>query len=381
MILFFSIITVLYLLLILALAFGFDTIETFKVEDIKAETKFSVIIPFRNEAENLPELLESIKLLKYPKSHYEIIFVNDDSNDDSVEIISKVLDTISKTNEITQTNIRIINNIRTSNSPKKDAITSVITIAKYDWIVTTDADCILPKFWLDTIDCFIQKKHCKMVVAPVTYFKVNSFLKRFQILDFLSLIVATIGGFGIGRPFLCNGANLAYSKALFIALDGFKGNDAIASGDDIFLLQKAIKEDKKAVRFLKSRSAIVKTKPQQTLHKLISQRKRWAAKTSSYNSVFGKLVGLIVLLMNATLVSGLALALFGLLDYTALLYVFVIKNLIDFLLIFKTTRFFEQEKYLSSFLFSSLLYPFFSLFIVFISMFFKYKWKDRSFKK
>ena len=187
MILFFSIITVLYLLLILALAFGFDTIETFKVEDIKAETKFSVIIPFRNEAENLLELLESIKILNYPKSHYEIIFVNDDSNDDSVEIISKVLDTISKTNEITQTNIRIINNVRVSNSPKKDAITSAIAIAKYDWIVTTDADCILPKFWLDTIDCFIQKKHCKMVVAPVTYFNVNSFLKRFQILDFLNI--------------------------------------------------------------------------------------------------------------------------------------------------------------------------------------------------
>lgn len=381
MIFLFSIITVLYLLLILALAYGFDKIEDFKAEDIKTETKFSIIIPFRNEAENLPELLASIKTIKYPKSHFEIIFVDDDSSDDSVAIIKQVLNTIPKKIRITRTDIKVIKNVRTSNSPKKDAITSAIKTAKFNWIVTTDADCVLPKLWLDTLDCFIQKKQCKMVVAPVTYFKVNSFLKRFQLLDFLSLIGATIGGFGIGKPFLCNGANLAYSKALFLELNGFNGNNTIASGDDIFLLEKAIKKNKNAVMFLKSRAAIVKTKPQQTLQALISQRKRWAAKTTNYNSVFGKLVGIIVLFINASLVAGLVLVLLGLVHFKILLSVFIIKNLVDFLLIYKTSRFFKQENYLSSFLFSGLLYPFFSVYIACISLFTKYKWKGRTFKK
>ena len=381
MILGFIIITVLYLLLILALAFGFDKIEDFKVEDIKANTKFSVIIPFRNEAENLPELLTSISELNYSKSHYEIIFVDDDSKDGSVDIISKVLDTKFLNESLTRTGIKVIQNIRTSNSPKKDAITSAIKIAKHGWIVTTDADCVLPRFWLDTLDCFIQKKQCKMVVAPVTCYDLDSFLKRFQLLDFLSLIGATIGGFGIGKPFLCNGANLAYEKALFLELNGFDGNNTIASGDDIFLLQKVIKEDKNAIRFLKSKAALVKTKPQQNLKSLISQRKRWAAKTSSYNSVFGKIVGLIVLLMNTVLVCGFTLTLFGLLHYKLILYVFIIKSLVDFLLLFKTTRFLEQENHLSSFIFSSVLYPLFSVYIAFLSLFSKYKWKGRTFKK
>ncbi|WP_299250600.1 glycosyltransferase [uncultured Lacinutrix sp.] len=375
------IITVLYLLLILALAFGFDKVEDFKVEDIKAKTKFSIIIPFRNEAENLPELLASIEVLNYPKSHYELIFVDDDSTDDSVEIISKDLDKKFLNKNFTRTDIKIINNVRASKSPKKDAITSAIKVAKYDWVVTTDADCVLPKFWLDTLDCFIQKKQPKMIVAPVTYHKINSFLKRFQLLDFLSLIGATIGGFGIGKPFLCNGANLAYKKELFLDLNGFDGNNEIASGDDIFLLQKAIKSNKSVVQFLKSKSAIVKTKAQPNIHALISQRKRWAAKTSSYNSVFGKVVGLIVLLMNAALVSSFTFVLFGLLQLKPLLYIFIIKSLVDFLLLFKTTRFFEQEGQLSSFIFSSILYPFFSVYIAFISLFTKYKWKDRSFSK
>jgi cellulose synthase/poly-beta-1,6-N-acetylglucosamine synthase-like glycosyltransferase len=220
-----------------------------------------------------------------------------------------------------------------------------------------------------------------MVVAPVTYYELDSFLKRFQLLDFLSLIGATIGGFGIGKPFLCNGANLAYKKALFLELNGFDGNNTIASGDDIFLLQKVIKEDKNAIRFLKSKAALVKTKPQQNLKSLISQRKRWAAKTSSYNSAFGKIVGLIVLLMNAVLVCGFILTLFSLLHYKLILYVFIIKSLVDFLLLFKTTRFLEQENHLSSFIFSSVLYPFFSVYIAFLSLFSKYKWKGRTFKK
>jgi cellulose synthase/poly-beta-1,6-N-acetylglucosamine synthase-like glycosyltransferase len=381
MILLFISITILYLVLILALAFGFDKVEDFKTEDLKAETKFSVVIPFRNEAENLPELLASINDLNYPKSHFEIILVDDDSTDDSAVIISKILDTQFLNKHSTRTDVTIIKNIRTSNSPKKDAITSAIKTAKHGWIVTTDADCVLPKFWLDTLDCFIQKKQCSMIVSPVTYHKVNSFLKRFQLLDFLSLIGATIGGFGIGKPFLCNGANFAYKKSWFIKLNGFQGNDAIASGDDVFLLQKAIKADKKAVLFLKSKAAIIQTKPQQSLKALISQRKRWAAKTSSYNSTFGKLVGLVVLLMNAVLICGFTFVVLGLLNHKSILYIFIIKSLVDFLLIFKTSHFFEQEKHLSSFIFSCVLYPFFSVSIAFISLFSKYKWKDRTFKK
>ena len=116
-----------------------------------------MIIPFRNEAENLPKLLKSIERLQYPKHLFEVILVDDASEDASVSVIKKVLDTNSSTDKCTRTNIRVIDNVRESNSPKKDAITSAIQMAKYDWIITTDADCILPKFWLDTFDAFIQK--------------------------------------------------------------------------------------------------------------------------------------------------------------------------------------------------------------------------------
>jgi hypothetical protein len=67
-------------------------------------------------------------------------------------------------------------------------------------------------------------------------------LDHFQQLDLTSLQGATIGSFGLNKAFMCNGANFAYTKSLFEKLNGFDGNNKIASGDDVFLLQKAVEK-------------------------------------------------------------------------------------------------------------------------------------------
>jgi len=368
------IIVILYLLLIGSFTVGFDKVKSMTLEDIKSEIDFSIVIPFRNEAESLPDLLDSILELNYAKHKFEILFIDDNSEDESVKLIS------SKLNK-TKIDFAILTNDKNSKSPKKNAITKAVTQAQYKWIITTDADCKLPKYWLDTFDCFIQKNDTKFIVAPVTYHQASSFLKRFQLLDFLSLQGVGIGSFGINKPILCNGANLAYTKTLFLELDGFKGNSHISSGDDIFLLQKAIEKDPKQIHYLKNENAIVKTAPQPNFKSLVSQRVRWAAKTSSYNSLFGKLTGIIVFLMNGFLVCSPLLVLANFISLKILTYTFFIKFCIDFLLLFKTARFFNQDSYLASFLFSSFIYPFFSVYVVFISVFKGYKWKDRTYTK
>ncbi|MFK7833620.1 MAG: glycosyltransferase [Winogradskyella sp.] len=388
-------ITVLYLLVIGMLVYGFDKVDNFKLQDLSAKTKFSIVIPFRNEAEHLHTLLDSIAKLNYPKSLFEIILVNDESEDDSVSIIEsfcskqpfKYFNTkhpsLSAT-EVIHNNrgqIYCIDNIRSSNSPKKDAITSAIQVSKFDWIITTDADCILPKYWLDTFDEYIQLHQPNSIVAPVKYHVKTSFLNRFQSLDFLSLQGATIGGFGVKKPLMCNGANFAYRKSEFISVNGFEGNDSISSGDDLFLLQKFLEKDAKKVQYLKSVKTIVTTQPAKNFDDLVQQRLRWASKTSHYKSWFVKLVGVIVLLGNLAI---LALILAVLLEITfpkIAAALVVIKFSIDFLLLFKTARFFKQENVLLSYVFASLLYPFFNVSIAFLSFFTSYRWKGRTFKK
>ncbi|WP_299556808.1 glycosyltransferase [Seonamhaeicola sp.] len=372
---FFSIIIILaYLVLIGRFVFGFDKVPHFKLNDIPVKNTFSVIIPFRNETENLPDLLESISELAYPSHLFEVIFVDDASEDDSVKIIKGCF-------AKAQHDISILKNESSSNSPKKDAITTAVKQAKNEWIITTDADCILPKYWLNGFDAFIQKTNSKCVVAPVTYNKTTGFLNRFQLLDLLSLQGATVGGFGINNPFLCNGANFGYLRSVFLELNGFEGNTNIASGDDIFLLEKIAKAYPKSVHYLKSEQAIVSTQPQPSWALLMEQRLRWASKASAYNNRFAKFTGGMVLLTNALMITLGLLSILGTFNLKMFLYILFIKFNIDFFLIYKSGAFFDQKEALRSFPFAFAIYPFFSVYIAFLSLFKTYKWKDRVFKK
>ncbi|MUU78697.1 glycosyltransferase family 2 protein [Winogradskyella endarachnes] len=366
-----------YLFVISILIYGFDKVEEFRLQDLPAKTKFSVIIPFRNEAKNLPKLLESIALLNYTQSHFEVILVNDDSEDNSIKVIENII----TTKLFSKIAIKIIENNRISNSPKKDAITSAVSIAEHPWIITTDADCILPTYWLDSFDEFLQLNNTNCIVAPVTYHGKLSFFNRFQTLDFLSLQGASIGSFGVKKPMLCNGANFAYLKSQFNVLNGFKGNDAIASGDDVFMLEKFLNNDANKVHYLKSKKAIVTTNPSENLKSLFHQRMRWASKTSQLQSWFTKIVGLIIILGNLTCLALLPLVLTNLISSKIAITLFVIKFCIDFLLLFKTSRFYKQEAYLLSFIVSSVIYPIFNISVFSLSLFKSYNWKGRTSNK
>ena len=368
------IITVFYLVLIGSLVVGFDKVERFNLSDKKPTLKFSVVIPFRDEAKNLSRLLASLEALKYPKSMFEVILVNDESTDGSVAVIQ----TFSKSSNL---QIRFFDTVRTTESPKKDAVTLAISKANYEWIVSTDADCEVPNYWLDAYDEFITSQQLKMVIGPVMYAQLDSFLKRFQALDVLSLQGSSMGGFGIKKPFLCNAANMAYQKRFFDGLNGFQGNADIASGDDIFLLQKALKAAKDKIGYLKSELAVVNTKSEDSWNNLFNQRRRWASKTRHYRGSFGKLAGMMVFLMNGTLICAVLLAFVGMVGFEFLGYIIVIKLLIDFLLLYKSARFFDKESLLASYLFAGILYPFFVVGVAFSSMFRDFRWKGRRFSK
>lgn len=355
---------------------GFDEVEEFHPKQDVENIQFSVIVPFRNEATHLPKLLDSIQHLDYPKEQFECLFVDDKSNDDSVKIIEGKL-------QDSGINFQILQNNRQSNSPKKDALTTAIQQSQFEWIMTTDADCILPEQWLQTVASFIQEKSPEMVVGPVTYESVEySFVEHFQILDILSLQGSTIGGFGIGKPFLCNGANLAYKKDTFLQLNGFQGNDNIASGDDIFLFEKFIKSDPKKVHFLKSKLAIVSTFPLQSWREVIEQRTRWAAKSGSYTMFFTKLVGLIVFLMNLAFILSLGMMFWKRIYIDDFLFLVFLKMMVDFMLIRETSKYYRgKSKKIRDYLFVFFLHPFFTIYIAFRSLFVKYTWKGRAFKK
>ncbi|MBW1657260.1 glycosyltransferase family 2 protein [Flavobacterium quisquiliarum] len=360
-------ILILYVISISLLIYGFFKIKKYQKTDLKPKTSFTIIVPFRNEKENLPNLLNSISKLNYPTDLFEVILV-DDSSKKEFQVSSFKFQ------------VSIIENVRVSKSPKKDAITTAMQQVKTDWVITTDADCIVPQNWLLTYDNYMRQNKASMLAGAVSYQCKNLFLDHFQQLDLTSLQGATIGSFGIKKGFMCNGANFAYTKSLFEDLNGFEGNNKIASGDDVFLLQKAIEKFPNEVHYLKAKEAIVVTKPTENWKALFYQRVRWAAKTSSYKSPFGKFLGLIVFFGNLTLVISFFLFLFGILNYPILVLFAFFKFITDFVLLALTNQFLTETR-IKSLLLSSLLYPFFSSIVALYSLFGSYEWKDRRFLK
>ena len=355
-----------YLLFIGQLIYGFNRMKRFSKKEFTPKISFTIVVPFRNEKENVPNLLHSISLLNYPKELVEVILVDDDSE----EVFSV---------QNLEFSLKVIKNERKSNSPKKDAIETAIQIAKNDWIITTDADCLVQKDWLTIYDQYIQENEVEMVASGVCYVPKKDFLSAFQNLDFLSLQGATIGSYGINQPFMCNGANFAYSKQFFNELNGFQGNETIASGDDVFLLQKAISVAPEKVGFLLAKESIVATKPVAIWSELFQQRVRWASKSTGYSSIYGKLLALVVFGGNLAWIVSFLLWLIGFLDQNIFMLFVALKFLIDFILLYKTANFFESK--LQYVLASSLLYPFFSVSVAVYSLFGKYSWKGRTFRK
>ena len=375
MIIFFIAISLIYIILIGSFIIGFNKVKQVKLNQTKPVNSFSIIIPFRNEEKHLPLLLKSLSNLNYPTDLFEILLINDDSSDASEIIIEKFK------NNYPNLNLTILNNIRKSNSPKKDAIETAIMKAQYNWIITTDADCIVSKNWLRIFNQIIIKNEPKFIAAPVDFNNKSGFLHNFQKLNLNSLIGSTIGGFGIKKPFLCNGANLCYNKTAFFDVDGFSGNNKISSGDDIFLLEKFHQNYPKKVYFLKSNEATIKTNSEESWKLFFNQQLRWASKSTSYKNTFSKIVALIVYLENLTIPILTLLTLIAPINSKYLAIIFILKISVDFILLSKTTLFLNNKFPFKYFLFISLLYPIFIVFVGTMSLFINYNWKGRTFKK
>ena len=370
----FCLILLIYVVLIIQLSLGFSKVKSFEVTDVSPKTAFTIVVPFRNEAKNLPMLLESIANLDYPYKMIEIILVDDFSSDNSERIC------IQWRMKYEHLDTTFLENLHLSNSPKKDAIGRAMPIAKHDWVITTDADCIVNKNWLLTLDNYIQTNNPEMIVGAVMYNAKNNWFHHFQQLDLMSLQGTTIGSFGIGKPFMCNGANFGYTKKFFNEIGGFGSISDKASGDDVFLLQKAVNANLEKVHYLKNTDSIVKTKPENDLFKLFMQRVRWAGKSTGYKSSYAKFLAVVVLLMNLGLTSAFCLLPFALLNWKIVLIVFLTKYSVDYILLYKSNSYLRKGKFFVP-IASSIIYPFFSSLVGIYSLFGSFVWKGRRFKK
>ncbi len=336
-----AILTILYAGILLAYRYWFGKMRLFQLNQIEqvrpeqAVTHFTVIIPARNEAANIKACVESILAQDYPSAAFEIIVIDDFSEDDTAFIVQALSQQFPQVRLL-----QLKDHCKEGETLayKKKAIEIAVSVAKGDWILTTDADCIVPTRWLFLYNAYIQEQQPSFVAAPVMFIKTAGMLNQFQLLDFLALQGITAAAVGAGKHSMSNGANLGFEKAAFIAVGGYQGVDHIASGDDMFLMHKMKQTLHKPVGYLFHPDAIVLTAAMDTWKGFIMQRIRWASKARYYDDRSITVVLTLVYLFN---LSFLLLALLG--SWSTLIIALAFKTFFELFFLEPVAKFFKMK--------------------------------------
>lgn len=372
-----------YVLLLLLYIAGWHLQQRQSVsEDEQGSTMVSVIIPARNEAEHIVPLLESILNNRYPAGLVEIIVVDDYSSDDTAALAAEILNNtngrVLALKDYLPADERI-------NSYKKKALEIAVSESKGQLIITTDADCIVPENWISSIVSVYERQEAKFIAAPVVFSQtpmhpVASVLLLFQSLDFMTMQGITAASARLGLGNMCNGANLAFDKKAFEAVNGYQGIDHIASGDDMLLMYKIQQRYPKGICYMKSKAAVVQTAAQESWKQFFNQRIRWSSKAGQYQEK--KMTGILAVIYAFNLCFPV-LTIAGFFDsffWKLAGIVFLIKIVTELLLLIPVAFFFGKQRELWAF---PLLQPLHILYIIlagFWGKFGSYQWKDRRVK-
>lgn len=368
------VITLMYATLLCVFVIGLLRLSaqtSFSNQEIKKSV--SIVVAFRNEEQNLPAFLESISNLNYPKDLFEIIVVNDGSEDRGKQIIEKFVSNHPGIN---------LNQIEfdQQSQGKKQAVYAGVNAAINEIVFQTDADCIVPNNWIEAM-LSQMKDGIHLVCGPVEYFPTTKFRHKVFATEFRSLVLSGAGAAGIGVPVFCNGSCLAFKKASYFLIAKKVLHNRFVSGDDVFFLHEIISQfGLNAVRFAWNSEATVKTLPPVGLKAFINQRIRWGSKSVAYKNSYSIIIAWLVFLCNGLLVVfGINTLITGnYLDWFFL--VFGIKAFCDILLFVSGSKFLSKWYDLPIVLLMQPLYPMYLIIVALLSMLGIGRWKGRSLK-
>lgn len=333
----------------------------------------SVVIAIRNEALNLPALLHCLdqQLSKY---QFEVIFVDDHSTDNSIDIVSEFAPDA-------HIDLKLISQKR-GDFGKKMALDLGIRQSRGEIIITTDGDCMMGEHWIQSIASKFLNKKVMMLVSPVMLTHTRCVLPSISAFEFHALQVLTCFYVSRGKAILCNGANLAFRKSAYQSVGGYKGYLHIPSGDDVFLMHKVGRDFAGSIRYNKHIHSTVRSRSLTGFKEILNQKIRWAGKWSKTEGIVLPVLAIFTYLSHLMmlLVTIVSVIVF---DKTYIILVLIswsLKILVDFRLL-KVFHAFHGEK-IERLLFikSAVLYPIYVMLLGGFSLLGVYEWKNRRYK-
>ncbi|WP_020527242.1 glycosyltransferase [Flexithrix dorotheae] len=369
-----SLATILYCGFTFFLFYHWKKIDVFEGEQNPDEDnqKITVIVPVRNEAENLPLLLQDFENQYF--RFFEVIIIDDHSEDNTISEIEQF-------RQKSTLEIRVLSlpSERKIPSHKKAAITLGISNSLGEIIVTTDGDCRVGPNWLRHIHNSFASQKAVFLSSGVTFLPEKSLFEKFQTIEFMSLVGSGAACMQAGIPNMCNGANLAYRKEVFKEVKGFAGVEHIPSGDDEFLMHKISEKFPKGVRFLKDDQTTVTTAAKPDFWSFFQQRKRWGGKWSYYQARSPKLVALGIFSYHFLFVVALISGFWGIPDLKILIAIILLKLFFEYAFLNNVLGFYKK-RYLSRLIpILTIIHPFYIVIMAIAGTFGTYHWKGRTF--
>jgi cellulose synthase/poly-beta-1,6-N-acetylglucosamine synthase-like glycosyltransferase len=226
----------------------------------------SAVVAARNEAEGITPCVHSLFRQDYPPDKYEVIVVNDGSEDE----------TAARLNALSQ-QYKELRVLSLTSQGKAAAITTALEEARGDIILTTDADCLVGSGWMRAMASRLANG-AVLVAGPVVENHSHKFWHHLSALEYFSLTVTAAGLIGMERPIISSGASLGFKKSAFRSAGGFSSSPV----DDEILLQRVYVRQIGPVSFAVDPNAVVRTTPPHSLAAFFRQRLRWAAKRDRY---------------------------------------------------------------------------------------------------
>ncbi|HES59844.1 MAG TPA: glycosyltransferase, partial [Caldithrix sp.] len=259
--------------------------------DMESNKKISIVIAARNEEKRIRPTLRSLEKINYPRENFEVIIVDDDSSDNTVNIIEAF------TQKYNHWKLIRLKREASELRGKKRALNEAINQSRYDIIFTTDADCMVPPNWLNKMSAYFNDK-VDMVIGHSPLISHKGLW--YKILEFDNLFSAISGSAPAKMGFALSsvGRNLAYRKSIYESIGGFKSLKKFRSGDDVHLTERFRAKNNKAIDYCADPDTFVMTIPPSTKKDIFHQQIRKNSKTlkKSWPTVFFS-IGLFIFYM------------------------------------------------------------------------------------
>lgn len=361
-------ISLFYALQFISYRFSWESIDSLNNYDYQDNNYFiTVVIACRNEEDNLHNIIRCLQNQDFDNSRFEVIFVNDHSNDETLNILN---------NEAKKwSNLRVIN--MQNSYGKNKSIREGILNSQGDIILCTDADCLMSPKWISSIYNYFNIYSVVFVSSPVILEENKALFHKFILLEFISLIGSGASSIYQDKAIFCNGANIAFRKSMYLDICDSEFNNLFS--DDSSLIRYVQKKYNDGICFAKNKECVVRTYSPRSFISFLRQRVRWLYSSTIDPDKEIFYLAYLVLIMNLSIFLLFVLPFFyyQYIFIVLFLILFLIKCIVDFIFLQPLLSFFNKKYLLIYLIPFEIIYSFYTILIVTLLLTLSPKWKGR----